>query len=190
MSNPARRNMLKGTATLTAAVTLGALGTSAQALAAPAPLRGAGGSGIDPCGPSPSGPSQSAELGPLQSVELFADGESIGWLGWGGFTGTWCVVTSSLDSDAASVQSLTDNGVLYYQAHNGSLINEYLSVSRHNYVGAYHWIGATGWTVNGNVMTSLYTGDQLSYRTDEAPAYVYAYSGSGYTPLTVEFHSL
>ena len=122
----------------------------------------------------------SASSGTAKKVELFARGASIGWLGEDG--GQWCVVTGS---DAAlSLESYLYGGILYFR--NAADTSRYLSVSDgYHYVGFYNWIGATGWVLNGNVLTSLYTNAQLSYwSTDNG----YLYANSGYTPLTVVFH--
>jgi hypothetical protein len=120
--------------------------------------------------------------GQSNKVELFANGASIGWLG--GDSGQWCVVTSQ--DAAVSLEPYVWQGVLYYR--NAADTSRYLSVSSgYNYVGFYNWIGARGWTLNGNVLTSLYSNAQLSYWSSDN-GYVYANSGSGYTPLTVVFH--
>jgi len=120
--------------------------------------------------------------GASQKVELFAQGASIGYLGED--SGQWCIVTSS---DAAiSVTPYVYGGVLYYR--NAADSSRYLSVSDgSHYVGFYNWIGARGWTLNGNVLTSLYSNAQLSYWSSDN-GYVYANDSSGYTPLTVAFH--
>jgi hypothetical protein len=117
--------------------------------------------------------------GVAQKVELFAQGASIGWLGED--SGQWCVVVSQ--DAAVAIAPYVYNGILYYR--NAADTSRYLSVSDgYHYVGFYNWLGARGWTLNGNVLTSLYTNAQLSYwSTDNG--YVYANSGSGYTPLTV-----
>ena len=119
---------------------------------------------------------------PSQTMELFAKGASIGWLGKD--DGQWCVVATK---DAAiSIQPYVYSGTLYYR--NAADTSRYLSVSDgYNYVGFYNWIGARGWTLNGDVLTSLYTNAQLSYWSSDNQ-YVYANGGSGYTPLTVKFH--
>lgn len=120
--------------------------------------------------------------GTSQKVELFAKGASIGWLGED--SGQWCVVTSA-DAAVALDPYVYDNVLYYRNAADGS---RYLSVSDgYNYVGFYNWIGARGWTLNGDVLTSLYTNAQLSYWSSDN-GYVYANSGSSYTPLTVKFH--
>jgi hypothetical protein len=118
-----------------------------------------------------------------QQVQLFAKGAPIGWLGEN--NGQWCVVTTQ--DAAVALNPYISGGVLYYQ--NAADSSRYLSVSDgDHYVGFYNWAwGATGWTLNGNVLTSLYSNAQLSYwSTDNG--YVYANGASGYTPLTVEFH--
>ena len=51
-----------------------------------------------------------------------------------------------------------------------------------------NWVGAWGRMLNGDVLTSLYANAQLSYWSSDNQ-YVYANGGSGYTPLTVKFHS-
>jgi hypothetical protein len=62
----------------------------------------------------------------------------------------------------------------------------YLSVSDgYHYIGFYNWIGARGWTLNGNVLTSLYSNAQLSYYSSDNN---YVYANASYTPLTVVFH--
>jgi hypothetical protein len=129
-------------------------------------------------------PSQllSATASTSQKMELFAKGASIGWLGEN--DGQWCVVTGA--DAAVALQPYVYDGVLYYR--NAGDSSRYLSVSDgYNYVGFYNWIGARGWTLSGNVLTSLYTNAQLSYYSSDN-GYVYANSGSSYTPLTVEFH--
>jgi len=127
-------------------------------------------------------PVLASTAGAGQKVELFAKGASIGWLGEN--DGQWCVVTGA---DAAiSLEAYVWQNVLYYR--NSADTSRYLSVSDgYNYVGFYNWIGARGWTVNGDVLTSLYTNAQLSYWSSDN-GYVYANSGSSYTPLTVAFH--
>lgn len=116
-----------------------------------------------------------------QRVELFAKGAPIGWLGEN--SGQWCVVTEQ--GAAISIQPYVYSGILYYR--NATDTSRYLSVSDgYHYVGFYNWIGARGWTLNGDVLVSLYTNAQLSYwSTDDG--YVYANNGNGYTPLTVRF---
>lgn len=127
-------------------------------------------------------PVASQGSGKGQKVELFAQGASIGWLGEN--SGQWCIVTEQ--AAAVSIEAYVSNRVLYYR--NASDSSRYLSVSDGaNYVGFYNWIGARGWTVNGDVLTSLYSNAQLSYWSSDN-GYVYANSGSGYTPLTVAFH--
>lgn len=122
-----------------------------------------------------------AASGAGQKVELFAHGASVGWLGQD--SGQWCVVTTQ--DAAVSLETYVYGGVLYYR--NAGDTSRYLSVSAgSNYVGFYNWYGARGWTLNDGVLTSLYSNAQLSYwSTDNG--YVYANSGSGYTPLTVAF---
>ena len=124
---------------------------------------------------------QAAASGVGQKVELFAHGASVGWLGED--SGQWCVVTGQ--DAAVPLEAYVYGGVLYYR--NAGDASRYLSVSDgYNYVGFYNWYGARGWTLNGDVLTSLYSNAQLSYwSTDNG--YVYANSGSGYTPLTVAF---
>jgi hypothetical protein len=123
-----------------------------------------------------------AAAGPAQRMELFAQGASIGWLGED--SGQWCVVASA--EAAVSIAPYVYNGVLYYR--NAADTSRYLSVSDgYHYVGFYNWLGARGWTLTGNVLTSLYTNAQLSYWSSDN-GYVYANSASGYTPLTVTFH--
>jgi len=125
---------------------------------------------------------EASVTGTSQKVELFAQGASIGWLGED--SGQWCVVTSQ--DAAVSLEPYVWKGVLYYR--NAADTSRYLSVSDgYHYVGFYNWIGARGWTLNGNVLTSLYTNEQLSYWSSDN-GYVYANAGSGYTPLTVTFH--
>ena len=120
--------------------------------------------------------------GTAQKVELFAQGASIGFLGQDG--GQWCVVTGQ--DAAVRLEPYVWSGVLYYR--NADDTSRYLSVSDgSHYVGFYNWIGARGWTKTGNVLTSLYSNEQLSYWSSDN-GYVYANTGSGYTPLTVEFH--
>jgi len=123
-----------------------------------------------------------AAAGTGQKVQLFAKGAPIGWLGQD--SGQWCVVASQ--DAAVSLEPYVYQGTLYYR--NAADSSRYLSVSDgYNYVGFYNWLGARGWTLNGNVLISLYTNAQLSYwSTDNG--YVYANGGSGYTPLTVQFH--
>lgn len=117
-----------------------------------------------------------------QRLELFAKGAPIGWLGEN--NRQWCVVTDK--GAAISIEPYIHRDVLYYR--NAADTSRYMSVSDgYNYVGFYNWIGARGWKLSGDVLVSLYTGAQLSYwSTDDG--YVYANSGSGYTPLTVRFH--
>ena len=125
---------------------------------------------------------EASATGSSQKMELFAQGASIGWLGED--SGQWCVVTSQ--DAAVSIVPYVWSGVLYYR--NAADTSRYLSVSDgYHYVGFYNWIGARGWTLNGNVLTSLYTNEQLSYWSSDN-GYVYANSGSGYTSLTVAFH--
>lgn len=120
--------------------------------------------------------------GAAQKVQLFARGQSIGWLGEN--TGEWCVVVSQ--DAAVSLEPYVWKGILYYR--NAADTSRYLSVSDRNHnVGFYNWLGAQGWTLNGDVLTSLYSNEQLSYWSSEN-GYVYANGGSGYTPLTVSFH--
>jgi hypothetical protein len=120
--------------------------------------------------------------GPAQTVELFANGTSIGWLGQN--SGQWCVATGK--DAAASIQPYVYDSVLYYQ--NATSSGRYLSVSDGaHYVGFYNWSGARGWRLDGDVLTSLYTNEQLSYWSSDNN-YIYANTGSGYTPLTVRFH--
>ena len=73
--------------------------------------------------------------------------------------------------------------IIYCNAGDDS---RYLSVSDgYHYVGFYNWVGARGWTLNGGVLTSLYTNAPLSiYSTGNG----YLYANSGYTPVTVQFH--
>ena len=124
---------------------------------------------------------EASASGVSQKVQLFAKGASIGWLGED--SGQWCVVVTS--DAAVALESYVYSGVLYYR--NAADTSRYLSVSDgYNYVGFYNWIGARGWTLNGDVLTSLYTNAQLSYWSSDN-GYVYANSGSGYTPLTVAF---
>src|ERR1022692_3059190 len=119
--------------------------------------------------------------GAAQTVELFANGASIGWLGQN--SGQWCVATAK--DAAVSIQPYIYNSVLYYR--NAASSGRYLSVSDGaNYVGLYDWIGARGWRLDGEVLTSLYTNAQLSYWSSDN-GYIYANAGSGYTPLTVRF---
>ncbi len=118
-----------------------------------------------------------------QKVELFAKGASIGWLGQD--SGEWCVVVGK--DAAVSIEAYVWKDVLYYR--NAENDARYLSVSAtYNHVGFYNWSwGATGWTKSGDVLTSLYSNAQLSiWSTDDR--YVYANGGSGYTPVTVQFH--
>lgn len=117
-----------------------------------------------------------------QKVELFAKGAPIGWLGED--SGQWCVVTGQ--GAAISIEPYVYRDVLYYR--NAADTSRYMSVSDgYHYVGFYNWIGARGWTLNGDVLVSLYTNAQLSFwSTDDG--YVYANNGNGYTPLTVRFH--
>ena len=119
--------------------------------------------------------------GQSHKVELFVKGASIGWLGEN--SDQWAVVTSQ-DAAVALVAYVHTDGVLYYR--NAADDSRYLSVSDgYNYVGFYNWVGARGWTLNGGVLTSLYTNAQLSlYSTDNG----YLYANSGYTPVTVQFH--
>ncbi len=122
-----------------------------------------------------------ATVGAAQTVELFVNGASIGWLGQD--SSQWCIATQNA---AVSLEAYVYKQVLYYR--NAADTSRYLSVSdRNNNVGFYNWNGARGWTLNGNVLTSLYTSAQLSFwSTDNG--YVYANSGSGYSPITVQFH--
>jgi hypothetical protein len=126
-------------------------------------------------------PVTGSSAGTAKKVELFAKGASIGWLGED--SGQWCVVTGQ--DAAVSLEPYVWKDVLYYRKADDT--SRYLSVNdSYNYVGFYNWIGARGWTLNGDVLTSLYSNAQLSYwSTDNG--YVYANSGSGYTPLTVAF---
>jgi hypothetical protein len=125
---------------------------------------------------------QAATAGTSQKMQLFAKGASIGWLGENG--DQWCIVTS--EDAAVSLSPYVYDGVLYYR--NAADTSRYLSVSDgYNYVGFYNWTGARGWTLNGDVLTSLYTNEPLSYWSSDN-GYVYANGGSGYTPLTVSFH--
>jgi hypothetical protein len=124
---------------------------------------------------------EAAAAGTSKKVELFAKGASIGWLGED--SGQWCVVTSQ--DSAVSIEPYLYGGVLYYR--NAADTSRYLSVSDGNhYVGFYNWNGARGWTLNGDVLTSLYSNAQLSFWSSDN-GYVYANGGSGYTPLTVSF---
>ena len=124
---------------------------------------------------------KASAAGSSQKMQLFAKGASVGWLGED--SGQWCVVVSP--DAAVSIEPYVSNSVLYYR--NAADTSRYLSVSDgYNYVGFYNWIGARGWTLNGNVLTSLYTNAQLSYWSSDN-GYVYANAGSGYTPLTVSF---
>lgn len=125
---------------------------------------------------------EAAVSGTSRKVELFAHGASIGWLGQD--SDQWCVVTSQ--DAAVSLEPYVWKGVLYYR--NAADTSRYLSVSDgYHYVGFYNWLGARGWQLNGNVLTSLYTNEQLSYWSSEN-GYVYANTANGYTPLTVQFH--
>lgn len=125
---------------------------------------------------------EASAAGTSKKMELFAQGASIGWLGED--NGQWCIVTSQ--DAAVSLAPYVWSGVLYYR--NAADTSRYLSVSDgYHYVGFYNWIGARGWTLNGNVLTSLYTNEQLSYWSSDN-TYVYANTGSGFTPLTVSFH--
>jgi hypothetical protein len=93
--------------------------------------------------------------------------------------GQWCVVTSS-GGPLARVVPLWRYSLLRNAADTSLGTRE----RGYHYVGS-SWIGATGWVLNGNVLTSLYTNAQLSYwSTDNG----YLYANSGYTPLTVVFH--
>lgn len=117
-----------------------------------------------------------------QKMQLFAKGAPIGWLGQD--SGQWCVVASQ--DAAVSLEPYVWRDVLYYRRADDT--SRYLSVSDgYHYVGFYNWIGARGWTLNGGVLTSLYTNAQLSFWSSDN-GYVYANGGSGYTPLTVSFH--
>ena len=125
---------------------------------------------------------EASASGTSQKMELFAQGASIGWLGED--SGQWCVVSSQ--DAAVSLQPYVWEGVLYYR--NAADTSRYLSVSDgYHYVGFYNWIGARGWKLNQDVLTSLYTNEQLSYWSSDN-GYVYANTGSGYTALTVKFH--
>lgn len=126
-------------------------------------------------------PAAALSGGQSHTVELFVKGASIGWLGED--SGQWAVVTSQ-DAAVPLEAYVHTDGVLYYR--NGADTSRYLSVSDgYNYVGFYNWLGARGWTKNGDVLTSLYTNAQLSlYSTDNG----YLYANSGYTPVTVQFH--
>jgi hypothetical protein len=129
-------------------------------------------------------PAQTEALaaGASQKVELFAKGASIGWLGEN--DGQWCLVVSK--DAAVAIEPYVYGGVLYYR--NAVDKSRYLSVSDgSHYVGFYNWIGARGWNLNGSVLTSLYTNQQLSYWSSDNN-WVYANTGSNYTPLTVKFH--
>lgn len=119
--------------------------------------------------------------GQSSRVELFVKGASIGWLGED--SGQWAVVTGR-DAAVSLEAYVHTDGVLYYR--NAADTSRYLSVSDgYNYVGFYNWVGARGWTKNGDVLTSLHTNAQLSlYSTDNG----YLYANSGYTPVTVQFH--
>jgi hypothetical protein len=131
---------------------------------------------------SSAAPEGLASAGTSQKMELFANGASIGWLGEN--SGEWCVVAAQ--DAAVSIEPYVWKNVLYYR--NANSTSRYLSVSDNShYVGFYNWMNARGWTLNGNVLTSLYTNAQLSFWSSEN-GYVYANSGSGYTPLTVAFH--
>jgi hypothetical protein len=122
-----------------------------------------------------------AAAGPSQKAHLFAKGAPIGWLGED--SSQWCVVTGQ--DAAVTIEPYVYSGVLYYR--NAADTSRYLSVSDgYNYVGFYNWWGARGWTLNGDILTSLYTNAQLSYWSSDN-GYVYANAGSGYTPLTVQF---
>ncbi|HQX87370.1 hypothetical protein [Ornithinibacter sp.] len=126
-------------------------------------------------------PSAALSGGQSNKVELFVQGGSIGWLGED--SGQWAVVTSQ-DAAVPLKAYVHTDGVLYYC--NAGDDSRYLSVSDgYHYVGFYNWVGARGWTLNGGVLTSLYTNAPLSiYSTGNG----YLYANSGYTPVTVQFH--
>lgn len=125
---------------------------------------------------------EASAAGSAQKMQLFAQGASVGWLGED--SGQWCVVVSQ--DAAVSIEPYVYSSVLYYR--NAAAQSRYLSVSDgYHYVGFYNWIGARGWTLSGNILTSLYTNAQLSYWSSDN-GYIYANVGSGYTPLTVSFH--
>ena len=145
-------------------------------------------SGNEPEAPSGSfgdllaqAPAAAVAGGQSHKVELFVKGASIGWLGED--SGQWAVVTGQ-DAAVALTAYVHTDGVLYYR--NAADDTRYLSVSDgYHYVGFYNWVGARGWTLNGDVLTSLYTNAQLSlYSTDNG----FLYANSSYTPVTVRFH--
>jgi hypothetical protein len=114
-----------------------------------------------------------------KKLELFAAGASIGWLGEN--SSEWGIITGK--DAAVTIEPYVYNGVLYYKQAG---TKRYLSVSDgYHYIGFYNWIGARGWTLNGNVLTSLYSNAQLSYYSSDNN---YVYANASYTPLTVVFH--
>jgi hypothetical protein len=116
------------------------------------------------------------------TLELFANGTPIGWLGED--SKQWCIVTSQ--SSAVSIQPYVDSDVTYYQ--NAANTSRWLSVSASPYyVGFYNWTNARGWKLEGDKLISLYSNQQLSFWST-GNGYVYANNSSGYTLLTVRLH--
>jgi hypothetical protein len=86
---------------------------------------------------------------------------------------------------AISIQPDVVTGVLYFR--NALDITRYLSPDwASDRVGFYAAKSATDWTLEGPVLSSLYSNARL-YWWSSADGYVYANAASAYTPLTVRF---
>jgi phospholipase C len=128
---------------------------------------------------APTGFGTGRQMGPFK-VELFAKGQSIGWLAQG--KDQWCIASRQA---AVTIESYVYKGVLYFR--NFFDTSRYLSVSDgFNYVGFYGWTDATGWRVTANQLISLYTNQSLSFYSP-TDGWIYANGSSSYTPLTANF---
>jgi hypothetical protein len=110
------------------------------------------------------------------TLELFANGSSIGWFGED--SGQWGIIVGRNAAAVSFVEYVYD-GVLYLQ--NATDMSQFVSISTSPYyVGFSSWINAASW--NG-------VQAQLSYLPNDG-GHLYANRSPGFTPVTVQAHQV
>ena len=123
-------------------------------------------------------------VSPSGSFKLKLSGPG-GFLGWLGQNGSGWAVLVKEEKDAVSLVYYPWKGQDYFQIEGSS---KYMSVGTNwpnkNYIGFYNWLGASGFTRQGDYLVSNLNGQRLSLYSMQ-DAYIYACDDAEYTPLKV-----
>jgi len=130
--------------------------------------------------------SDSDHRGTPKKLELFAEGVSIGWLGQD--PDEWCVIVTE-DSALSLVPYVYGDDLYYIREENPWAALEVSAT--YEYVGFYSCSDGSipvtwGYDASTGILTSFYTGAQLSYWSID-DRHIYANGSSGYKPLTAFF---